>query len=527
MKITVTYIPLLLAALALAACSSSKKGEDSAADKGAASVKSDNKAKNAGNSNQNGEGELIPSPLGPLQKAKRTCKAPVQTWGDADPSLPQIASILPASTRSLKVKRKARVYRRPDSKADVVGVIKQYTRLPLTRYAPKGNGCETWWLAVGKDRYVCGGNLKADTRATLLRKQPILEKKEITPHRYGRVRKSDTPYYRNSKELEANKPFGKLFRGDMISLESSKSFQGKRYWITAKNFLVWDSDITGYKVPRYHGINLRELGINLPVALIRAKSKGAAVYEYPGGPEKKGVKPIPHYSARAIYDSKRVKEPGKQLKTLYYRVKEGWIMARRVISAWPAKIPPVGLKPCEKWIEINVSMQTMVAYEGEEPVYMAPISSGNKKHPTKYGIFRIWLKKANGDMTGSMANERYRVDEVPWSSFFYLGQALHAAYWHTNFGNRKSHGCVNLTPIDARWFYEWTEPAVPDGWLEANADEHTPVAGTIVVVRHKYDHEVPYSRYARKLAPPDEVERLDKLKKDHLKKQSQQLLKHR
>ncbi|MBU1537963.1 L,D-transpeptidase [Myxococcota bacterium] len=523
MKIKHLLISIL--SMTLLNCSSSRKKEEPTPGDGAGKPSKPMANANA-NPNLNGEGEPIPSPLGPIQKLKKTCKAPVQVWGEAEFSLPQIASILPPSTRSLKAKRKTRVYRKPDASSYLMGIIKQYSRLPLTRYAPKGKGCETWWLAVGKDRYVCGSNLKADNRSTLLRNQPILEAKEITPHRYGRIRKNDSPYYRNSKELEAGKPFGKLAKGDMISLESSKSYQGKRYWITAKGFLVWDSDITGYKVPRYHGINLRKLGINLPVALIRGKTKGATVYEYPGGPEKKGVKPLPHYSARAIYDKKKVKETGRQLKTLFYRVKEGWIKARRVLSAWPTK-PPVGLKPCEKWIEINVSMQTMVAYEGEEPVYMAPISSGNKKHPTKYGIFRIWLKKANGDMTGSMANERYRVDEVPWSMFFYLGQALHAAYWHTNFGNRKSHGCVNLTPIDAKWFYEWTEPAVPAGWLEVNADESTPVAGTLVVVRHKYEHEVPYSRYARKLAPPEEVERLDRIKKDHLKKQSINLLKNR
>lgn len=188
---------------------------------------------------------------------------------------------------------------------------------------------------------------------------------------------------------------------------------------------------------------------------------------------------------------------------------------------------PKGLKPCEKWIEINIFMQTLVAYEGEEPVYMAPISSGNKRHPTKYGIFRTWLKKANADMTSSMAAERYRVDEVPWSVFFYLGQALHAAYWHTNFGNRKSHGCVNLTPVDARWLYEWIEPAVPDGWLEIRVDEKSPIPGTTIVVRHKYDHEVPYSRYARELAPKDELERLDEVKKKHLKKLTKRLLKNR
>jgi lipoprotein-anchoring transpeptidase ErfK/SrfK len=476
--------------------------------------------------NKNGEGVTIPSSLGPLQKIKKTCSAPKYEWPHDDISLPEIAPILPPGTQSLKAKRAARVYREPNSKSWIVGKVKQYSRLPLTRYAPKGNGCEKWWLYVGKDRYICGSNLKADKRSVLLRKQPIIPKRKITPHRYGRIRKTGAPFFANTKSLEEDKSFGTMHLGDMISLNKSGSLRGKRYWKTGKNFLVWDSDITGYKVPRYHGINLRKLGINLPAAIIRAKTKGATVYEYPGGPVKKGIKPLKHYTAHAIYDRKKVKEPGKKRKTLFYRVKDGWIHARRVLSAWPSK-PNVKIKPCEKWIEINVSMQTLVAYEGEEPVYMSPISSGKKTHPTKYGIFRTWFKKANSDMTSSLSSERYRVDEVPWSIFFYLGQALHAAYWHTNFGNRKSHGCVNLTPIDARFLYEWVEPSVPNGWIEVKVDEKSPVVGTLVIVRHKYDHEVPYSRYARKLAVKEDVERLDAIKKASLKKQSLRLLKNR
>jgi hypothetical protein len=42
--------------------------------------------------------------------------------------------------------------------------------------------------------------------------------------------------------------------------------------------------------------------------------------------------------------------------------------------------------------------------------------------------------------------------------------AFHAAYWHDAFGAPKSHGCVNLSPIDARWLFHFTEPPVPRGW---------------------------------------------------------------
>ncbi|MBN2724343.1 MAG: L,D-transpeptidase [Deltaproteobacteria bacterium] len=470
---------------------------------------------------ENGEGIALPSTIGPLQKPRKDCKAPDNTWPVNDTELPSAAGIIAKGSNSLKVLRKARVYSEPDSKSELVGIIKQYSRLPISGYSAPGKGCKKYWMNLGKHRWICGENLQGDKRSVLLRPQPIIPKGLIVPHKYGRIRRTGAFYYPNEKALQENKGTAEFHRGDMVQLTKFKSLGGKAYWVTGKKYLVWDDDVSGYKIPEYHGIDLRKLDINLPVALIRAKQSGAKVFEFPGGPEKKGVKPIPHYSPRAIYDRKKIG------KALYYRVSEGWILARRVLSAWPSQ-PPPGLKPCEKWIEINVSMQTLVAYEGTEPVYMAPVSTGKKKHPTKYGIFRIWAVKANSDMNSSMgASERYRVDDVPWSMFFYLGQAMHAAYWHSDFGNRKSHGCVNLTPIDARWIYNWTLPHMPDGWLEIYVDEKSPVPGTLVVVRHKYDHEVPFLRYARKLAPPEEVKRLDDAKKARLKKQTLKLLKNK
>ena len=470
----------------------------------------------------NGEGQQIPSVLGPLQKPKASCPATRPQWPGPDPNLPELASILPEGTRSLRVLNRARVYAKPDATSALTGVIKQYTRLPPTRYAPAGGGCKKYWLNLGAQRFVCGENLEPDKRETLLRDQPILPPGSIVPNKYGRIRRTGAPYFANSTDLEAGKPAGTFNAGDMIQLMEFKNLKGKPFWVTGKKFLVWDEEILGYHVPEYRGIDLRKLNINLPAAIIRAKSIQLMPTNEPGGSELSGVKPLGHYSIRALYDRKKLD------RALFYRIKEGWIPARRVLSAWPAKKVPPGLSPCEKWMEINVSMQTLTAYEGEEPVYVAPISSGEKKYPTRYGIFRVWAKKAISDMTSGMgASEKYSVDDVPWAMFFFLGQALHGAYWHTDFGNRRSHGCVNLTPIDAKWIYDWMEPVVPPGWLEIYLDENSPVPGTTVVVRHKYDHEVPFLRYARKLAPPEEVKRLDELKKKDLADQTKRMFENK
>ena len=58
----------------------------------------------------------------------------------------------------------------------------------------------------------------------------------------------------------------------------------------------------------------------------------------------------------------------------------------------------------------------------------------------------------------------YELRDVPWIQYFAAGYALHGAYWHDVFGVPRSHGCINLAPIDARYVFMWTEPSVPEGW---------------------------------------------------------------
>ena len=70
-------------------------------------------------------------------------------------------------------------------------------------------------------------------------------------------------------------------------------------------------------------------------------------------------------------------------------------------------------------------------------------------------------------MDGDEAGDEFDLRDVPWVQYFTEGYALHAAYWHDDFGVPRSHGCVNLAPLDASWLFEWTDPEVPEGWNAA------------------------------------------------------------
>ncbi len=117
---------------------------------------------------------------------------------------------------------------------------------------------------------------------------------------------------------------------------------------------------------------------------------------------------------------------------------------------------PFGVAQGEPWIDVDLSSQTLNAYEGNDLVYTTRVSSGLNEFPTVTGMFRIWLRLESQTMDGTRLGYDYYLENVPYVMYFFEDYALHGAYWHNNFGYPMSHGCVNLSPADARWLYEWS-----------------------------------------------------------------------
>jgi lipoprotein-anchoring transpeptidase ErfK/SrfK len=104
-----------------------------------------------------------------------------------------------------------------------------------------------------------------------------------------------------------------------------------------------------------------------------------------------------------------------------------------------------------KWIEVIVSQQMLVAWEDGRMVMNTPVSTGTRKTPTVRGTFRIYKKYAKQRMRG----RDYDLPNVPYVMYFKGAYAMHGTYWHTNFGQPMSHGCVNLPTGKAAWLYNW------------------------------------------------------------------------
>jgi lipoprotein-anchoring transpeptidase ErfK/SrfK len=125
----------------------------------------------------------------------------------------------------------------------------------------------------------------------------------------------------------------------------------------------------------------------------------------------------------------------------------------------------------QKRIEVNLSTQTLKAFEGDKVVMNTRISSGMPRKgalpqdstETPRGTFHVQSKMASkhmgdGNLTADL--EAYEYPGVPWTSFFepVVGIAFHGTYWHTNYGIPMSHGCINMRPEEAKWIFRWTTP---------------------------------------------------------------------
>jgi len=110
-----------------------------------------------------------------------------------------------------------------------------------------------------------------------------------------------------------------------------------------------------------------------------------------------------------------------------------------------------GVPDGRRWIEVDISDQTLIAWQGETAVLRTSISSGRTEYPTVRGTYKIRTKLDLERMIGP----GYDTPNVPYTMYFFRGYAIHGAYWHNNFGTPVSHGCVNMRVEEAKALYEW------------------------------------------------------------------------
>lgn len=140
---------------------------------------------------------------------------------------------------------------------------------------------------------------------------------------------------------------------------------------------------------------------------------------------------------------------------LWYQIGlEQWVQQTHVAKYTPIERPAD--VDTDQWISVDLYEQIAIAYEGTMPVFTTLIAAGLDQWPTHEGVYHIYFRRQRNTMNGGRAGDDfYYLEEVPWTMYFDEGRALHGAYWHDEFGYRRSHGCINLSLTDAHWLYDW------------------------------------------------------------------------
>lgn len=368
----------------------------------------------------------------------------------------------------------------PSKSATRRGAAARDARLPIFA-ARRGPGCAARWLEIGPLAWICedavelSGNLAIDPAAHTFREQP-----DGLPFRYYFVGPDGSQAYRRLEAADVGDPDMYLEPGFSVAVIAERMIDGVTYGRTNNGYWVPMRDLGPAHPIGFRGEEVPPGVKEIPFAWVNAER--APVFSRRAGPMAAATKArfelVPFLGEETSFRGKATKIGDDQ-----------WMassdLRHPVISDPP---PEVDVAAGERWIDVDIATQTLVAYEGSRPVYATLVSTGKGRpgtvNATPKGTHRIWIKllaTTMDNLEDENASRYYRMEGVPYVQFFSRGYALHGAYWHRSFGRVRSHGCVNLAPLDAQRLFWFTSPRLPAGWT---AVAPTPYErGTIVRVR--------------------------------------------
>jgi len=418
---------------------------------------------------------------------------------------------------------------RPDHDAPIVGFARTGALLRRAGVAASNKGCAEGWYRVEPEGYVCLGKA-----ATLDPEHPILQLASVQPDRslplpypYGRSRYPTPPLYTKLPSAEEQRlaeqdlshhltkkfaskwpdaqgtpPPSLLAHGEMVPrpygypilkrefltgyamTDSAFAFvdvfeaDGRAYGLSTDMSILPLDRLEPVRASEFFGVVLDEQR-TLPVTFVRSTSQ----YLYEGSATL-GIKPLRAIAAREAFHV--IGDPVKIGGVKFLATRDGYLLKQhpRQVTIEPRREMPKWAKDGRLWLEVSLLKQTLVAYRGNEPIFATLVSTGKDglgdpetTHSTPQGVFLIHTKHVTSTMSGEAADDEYDLRDVPYVQYFKDGYALHAAFWHDAFGDPRSHGCINLSPADARHLFSITDPPVPLRWHSALSTR-----GTLVYV---------------------------------------------
>lgn len=390
--------------------------------------------------------------------------------------------------QTLKLGKSTAVRADPFEDADLVGVIVRGTRVRWRGHV-ESSDCKHTWIELEPRGWICAPvtpSTEPPSTATL----PRLGKRK-TPGTVGRVRKSGL-IYKNKKAVLAGD--GRKPDGDVVALSKTVRIDGTSYWRTRRGQYVESKYVARYWGSSFGGVELgADTGLTLPLGFVVSSAKrGKAAVIVRAAPSARAKK-VRKLSRRSVVSALETSSDDK-----FVRIGDDeWVSRKDLRIAEPSE-PPSETVAGERWLDVDLETQTVVAYEGTTPVYATLVSTGKYGHRTPTGVYRVGRKKSMTTMNSARgAREVYSVANVPWTMYFHQGYALHGAFWHDGFGRTRSHGCVNLAPTDAKWVYEFLGPNMPAGWSQMVADADHP--GSAVRVRSAKNPTPKFRGYAAEM----------------------------
>jgi lipoprotein-anchoring transpeptidase ErfK/SrfK len=369
------------------------------------------------------------------------------------------------------------LYQGPSTAQKRRGALARGARVPVFA-ARKGPGCDGRFLLVGPLAWLCEDGAELSQAAPDADSEPILPRAhDGMPYRYHFVGPDGAMAYRALQTAEDGVPDSQLLKGfgvAVVRVENNPA--GTPFGLTTEGLWLPMRDLNPVVPLSFHG---RELDGTLSVAwVVGSNVLGSRA---PNGAKDRALKLTPLQELSVLEERQLAGH-----RWLRY-ADNAWISDRDVRTPTRAELP-TELRPGERWIDVDIASQVVTAYVGDRPVFATLTSTGRgadgSELATPRGQKRLWVKLRTSNMDNlddESAAENYAIQAVPWVMYFDHGYGLHGTFWHRAFGTKHSHGCVNLTPLDAERLFAWTSPKLPPGWTAALPTAYEP--GTLIRVR--------------------------------------------
>lgn len=469
------------------------------------------------------ETEIVDAPAAVAEGVPLTSSEPSGTVPDSS----EAETPVPKGPRLFAFDGYEKIYIRPDTSSPLIGLIRAGQNVPLEKTeALKGPGvgrCTGGFYSIKPRGFVCSGRhstLDGSDPRVRAAAEILPDTNLPMPYRVGTVT-SDTPQYgriptraeqlerepgleahlaRNAdtkkagrgptsafmKYVESAKPEliadEKAYEGRKMSFIKELDAEGRTFLVTPDLTLVPKDKVELAEASNLQGVDLTKTPMAFPFGFTWTVD-APKLEKQPDGSYKETGAVYPRHTFVQL-DGQVFRGQGGN----YWKTADGSFIKHDLVTVFKQrKDKPAGVGDKGTWIDVRITWGTLVAYEGDKPVYATAISPGangisKSGATTKNGQYVVNWKLISADMNGVDKKKVWAVDEVPFVLYYKDGYAVHGAWWHDDFGRPKSHGCVNVAPRDAQWLWRWMTPELPEGWY-AVAAYPPKVNGTVIMIR--------------------------------------------